>query len=551
MQVERRIGGAGTGKTAFVLDQMDRVCDEQKLVPGEIAFATFAKSGCIEMSERAGARWGLARDALPNFRTVHSLAYRALKVAQDEFLGDDSASLAWIGNQIGIDLAADVDDSGNTAYRPLNADDTDEVASLAIWNLARVTLRPVEELLTERLQAGERVPPADTIKYIVDRYESAKTIHGRRDYCDIVLAFAGIRMTLDGPRSCEPAGEAPEGLRAVFVDECQDNSALIDRAIMRLARTPGVGYVLLVGDPMQSIFESFAGASAKHFMGWQARESVMPKSFRCPAPILALGERCLREMDSGYWDRGITPADHSGRITQAGAPLDAIEEHLDLSKQTLILARCGYALQAYEEIFDDLGIPYSRETRHGDPDRQGFQAMWDLQSGKSTSGDAWQHAIDMIPVKHPHFGDLLVDGEKSAWLTGRRYDLDIFRPADLERAGCTPVLAAMICRGEWVQVLSPSKQEKARRWIDHARRHGAELATHPPVRLATIHSAKGLEADTVLLSTHSSRRVERGRDSSLLRHDEECRVNYVAVTRARSKLVIVEDGCRQRLVLPL
>lgn len=550
--IDRVIGGAGTGKTAMILEEMDRLRQEKGLQPADIAFATFTKSGCNVMAERAGRRWGYAPDALKNFRTVHSMAYRALGIDEEQLLTADGKSMEWIGTTIGIDLAAGTDESGAVVYSSLTPDADDEAASLAIWDLARVTLRAVDDILAERLQAGDSSPPLETIDYVVSRYESAKRAHDKVDFSDIVLRFAGIRMSLYGPKAGFPEeGDLPEGLRAVFIDECQDNSPLVDIALTRLAHTPGVERVLLVGDPMQSIFESFAGGSAKHFMAWRANQSVMAKTFRCPKPILELGERCLQDMTAGYWDRQIAPADHKGCIVQAGSAMDAIEEHLDLGEETLVLARCSYSLQAYAEILEDLGVPFSRVGRHEDPDTPGFSALWSLQSGSYIDPLDWVRAIELFPVRHERYGSLILHGDKSAWLEGTRsWHFDRITPADLEMAGCTSVLASIIRKGEWLPLLSQAKQESAKKWTSVAKRHGPELAARPKVRLATIHAAKGLEADTVLLSTESSGRVERGREMSPLRHDEECRVNYVAVTRAKKKLVIVEDGLRHRLILP-
>ena len=552
MRCEPVINGAGTGKTAMILEEMDRLRQEKGLSPDEIAFATFTKSGCNVMAERAGRRWGYAPDALRNFRTVHGMAYRALGIGKDQLIAGDSKSLEWIGKTIGIDLAAGTDESGSIVYRALTPDGDDEAASLAIWDLARVTLRAVDDILAERLQLGEPSPPRETIEYVVSRYESAKTAHGKVDYSDIVLRFAGISMSLYGPKAGRPPeGDLPEGIRAVFIDECQDNSALVDMALTRLASQPSVERVMLVGDPMQSIFESFAGGSSKHFLGWAAAQSVMPKSYRCPRQILELGERCLQEMHSGYWDRQISPADHTGRITQAGSAMDAIEEHLNLSEETLFLARCGYSLQTHAEILEDLGIPFSRVGRQEEPELLGFSALWNLQSGADIDPEDWTRAIELFPVRNKHLGTLVQEGEKTAWLEGNRYShFHLVGPANLEMAGCTSTLANIIRKGEWLPLLSRAKQESANKWIGVAKRHGPDLATRPRVRLATIHAAKGLEADTVILSTESSGRVERGRERSPLRHDEECRVNYVAVTRAKRKLVIVEDGLRERLILP-
>jgi superfamily I DNA/RNA helicase len=59
-----------------------------------------------------------------------------------------------------------------------------------------------------------------------------------------------------------------------------------------------------------------------------------------------------------------------------------------------------------------------------------------------------------------------------------------------------------------------------------------------------------MEGDLVILSTVSSKAVESSRHKLTDRHDEECRVNYVAVTRARENLLVVDDGGKFSLELP-
>jgi len=78
------------------------------------------------------------------------------------------------------------------------------------------------------------------------------------------------------------------------------------------------------------------------------------------------------------------------------------------------------------------------------------------------------------------------------------------------------------------------------------------LATKPPIRTGTINAAKGMEADTVVLSSTISRRIHdaQGIDSS--QHDEERRIEYVGVTRARRRLIVAtEQGADYRMRLPL
>jgi DNA helicase II / ATP-dependent DNA helicase PcrA len=69
------------------------------------------------------------------------------------------------------------------------------------------------------------------------------------------------------------------------------------------------------------------------------------------------------------------------------------------------------------------------------------------------------------------------------------------------------------------------------------------------VSLMTVHSAKGLEFDTVFLtgmeeSIFPYKGVDQGRGDSEEDHDEERRLAYVAITRARRRLVITHVGTR-------
>ncbi len=76
----------------------------------------------------------------------------------------------------------------------------------------------------------------------------------------------------------------------------------------------------------------------------------------------------------------------------------------------------------------------------------------------------------------------------------------------------------------------------AREFLLACRRRGESLTREPRVRIETIHGAKGLEADNVLLLTDLNARVRRGQEVNF---DAEQRVLYVAVTRARQALFLV------------
>jgi DNA helicase-2/ATP-dependent DNA helicase PcrA len=550
-RVERMIGGAGTGKTHAMLADMTRAREELGLEPEEIAFSTYTCNGREVMARRAAEAWGCSEDRLTvhgNFRTTHSTALRQTGVSKEQLITDNEASAEWIADRIGVDLGAGEDDDGGVMLAPKSRESNDAAYALNAWNLARNRLEKLDDILDEASERGDPVPSAATARAIVEKYEMAKRADDRVDFPDLLGKFAGFSFDVDGFSRRAPEGQTPEGVRMLCLDEAQDASALVDAACRRLAYAPGVERCLLVGDNFQSVF-SFGGGSAENFLSWDATQSVMPQSFRCPSPILALGEDCLKQMHHGYWDRQIAPASHDGYVDQAGNEVDAVAA-VQPHKSTLILARCRFTLRKYQRELSRRAIPFTMLGQRDSSSRRGFLALWRLANSEAVLGEDLGAAIEMIRKSSVGTGDLLEDGAKAAWKRGDYANWDIIRPFEIAHVGCLPKLIEMIARGHWLEALIDRHQGQAERWLESARHFGPDLATEPQVRLSTIHAAKGAEADTVFLSTESSGRIARNSARFPALHDEECRVAYVAVTRARERLVVVEDAGRNRLILP-
>lgn len=550
MIVERWIGAAGSGKTTLILDKLSEYRDSLGLSPEEIGCCTFTRAGRQEISERAAARWGCDVDRLTKngwFRTAHSIAHRQCKVGKDQLLeGQDGAE--WIGKAIGGTLSTKFDARSNAVSYVSVDGDNSAALSLRAWDIARAKGVSPDHVLSQWAAIGEQCPDRGMARSIIGRYEKAKKREDRLDYTDMIARFAGMRYDVDdGVRFVEPEGEVPEGMRVLAIDEAQDSSMLVDRVCRRLAESPSIEYVMLAGDPFQSI-HGFAGGDFNLFMGWEAEQFVMPRSYRCPQVVQQLGERCLRRMRNGYFERNVAPAGHDGRVIRCGS-VSAAVDRLDPSEPTLILGRCGFCLNPYEDYLKEHGIPYSWIDRaHSAVQAAAFEAFWSLQNGQTINHDSWQAAISMTQAR------LLKHGEKAAWKDGRRYnEVDIIRavPEDLDLAGAKPALWEMIASGRWPEALDKGMPDKASRWLRFAKKYGPEVASNPPVRLSTIHSAKGCEGDTVILSTTSSPAVESAKMNLPESHDEECRVEYVAVTRARRNLLIVDDGGFSKMGLPI
>jgi superfamily I DNA/RNA helicase len=549
--IQRAIGGAGTGKTRLILDRLSAAKREMRLSVDEIGFCTFTRAGRQEIADRAAEAWCVDVEALTGgwFRTAHSIAYRQCGIEEGQLIqgkdGDD-----WMSMVLGGTVNTRIDSRGEKTY-VAGGDDTIPIA-LRAWELARSTVKPLSHIVEAMVAAGEPCPSYREIESVIEKYERGKRTEGKVDYTDMIAKFAGVKFGLLGPEMVEPSGEAPENLRILAIDEAQDSSALVDLVCRRLAYSGRTERIWLCGDPYQSI-HGFAGGDYRHFLTWDAAESVMPQSFRCPDNVLRLGERCLRRMLSGYRDRGILPASHEGSVSSATCAEDAISR-LPTGESTLILGRCAFSLAEYEAVLASRGIPHCWiDKTHGVASLSAYQALWSLQHGQVATGEGWGNAVSMMGVNSKEFGPILARGEKAAWTSGRRTQIDLIRPTDedLAMAGAEPALVSLVREGRWHLAMEAKHRERTEQWLRTATKHGPDVASNPTVKLSTIHGAKGLEAENVILSSITSPRIERARMNLPESHDEECRIEYVAVTRARRNFIYVQDGFRYRMELPV
>lgn len=536
--VARLIGGAGTGKTTELLRLMEAALDTLGGDPLKLGFASFTRAARAEAVARAARAWEVDESLLSVrgwFRTVHSTVYRCLGVTNGQLITDKRADVEWLSEVLGVKLGTQMDDeAGRQSY----IGDPVTAAALNCWALCRSALMPLDEVVKRHRKVDDSVPDYAAIVRIAERYETAKRLHDRLDFTDMLLRFSGVGVSpTDGVYERTPEGDLPE-VSAWLFDEQQDASPLLDAACRRLVSAPTVRWCYVVGDPFQAIY-GFAGSSAECFLAWDASKvRTMPKSYRCPAPILELGEKCLRRMRRGYFDRGIAPADHNGSVHEV-SDMDDVVHRIDPNDDWLLIARTNYQANRLCAAMHKAQKPVRWATTSDGPTSRslGMQALYALSVGEPVTGVQWAKAQELLPQKTKDGHAMLVRGAKTQWKkpeTVSQWDL-IF-PSDLESVGATESLVASIKSGEWVGLVDDGLM-----WKRHADKWGAALASEPRVRVGTIHSVKGAEADNVALLTTTSTRVSRS-DEDDSQHDEECRIAYVAVTRARRNLWVINEG---------
>lgn len=536
MQIARLIGAAGSGKTTELLRIMEGALPKLGNDPLRLGFASFTRAARAEAVSRAASAWGVSPSMLDGqgwFRTVHSTAKRCLGIGPGQLIGDKTADIEWISNALGVKISTTLDEEvGRQKFVG-----GQEGAALNAWDHARNTLLPLDEVVRRARRLDDDVPDYAAVVRIAERYEAAKRVEDRLDFSDLLLRFSGLRVhPTDGVQRVEPEGDLPP-VSAWLFDEQQDASPLLDAACKRLVSAESVKWCYVVGDPFQAIF-GFAGSSAECFLGWPAeKERTMPKSYRCPKPILELGERCLRRMYRGYFDRGVAPADHEGRIfdTETDVPLTAARP----DEEWLFIARTNYEAGRLYASLHAAGKParWVKQPEGVTTRGQGLAALYALEKGKPVKGTEWGRAVELLPTVNKSKEPMLARGVKTGWAKRHADDWDVIFPNELEKVGATAPLIEKIRSGEWCSLV-----DRGQEWRRHAERWGTELASNSRIRVGTIHSVKGMEADNVALLTTTSRRVEQSREDCHAQHDEECRIAYVGVTRARRNLYVINEG---------
>ena len=526
------IGGAGTGKTTRLLESVAKMLARGQ-DPYSIGFISFTNAATDNALRRAACQFGFDEKAIRRdgwFRTLHSFCYRLLNIKAGQILAEDSAAgRKWFSEKMGY--------TPGESKGPF--DKSSEEIILAFWDVCRQRLEPWP-VTWARCGRLIPIPALDRASDIIERYEQAKRLDNLSDFTDLLGRFSGVRFDTGeaGHLDTCPEGWLPS-LDSIIIDEAQDNSPLMDRCLRRLADDSR--FAILAGDPFQSIFQ-FSGSDASLFQAWpREKYEVMPQSHRCPARILELGERCLTHT-RGYWDRKIAPRQEPGRIDSEYHPLPLVSK-IDVRESWLLLARTNYGLSKFTSQLRREGIPYimrdggsswAAPTRNGE-----IYSLLMLEQRKPITEPEWGDILKLkdLPVK---FGDetFLTHGTKAAWkkreLTDELANLDC-----LEKWGATEALRNRIGNGTWRQFI-PFADEYCRAVL----KYGHKAVSEPRILVSTIHSAKGLEADNVALLTTTSRIVEMGRDDPDQR-DEEHRLAYVGVTRAKKSLTVIDEPSEQ------
>ena len=418
-----------------------------------------------------------------NIGTLHSLCYRMAGLNRGRVI--DNRKLEDYAEYSGIEIKLErIKEDGSTEEL------TDGERAYAIYGLARA--RGEDPMAVYEQQKD---PPGNPIwfKYYMRTYDKWKETYGFVDFTDMLHLGAEI--------IADDATDMPIDL--LVVDEAQDLSEMQWRVVRALARR-ATNYII-AGDDDQAIF-AWAGADPAGMpmflkSNGDAKPVVLGQSYRLPAEIKNAAEKLIHQIP-GRVDKPFAALEgHDGKVVIGTRVIEMIDD-----RDTLILYRNHSLRQNFEPELIDLGIPYVNLNGRPSPLKSAIAAL--IQN------------IETVPSLT--FVDRSLAWGLDKWWSRRDQDrLDDHEIDVLEFVG---------------------RANYDNRVIFYLRQlmkeYGTLSAVEPKVRISTIHGSKGREADHVILLNSTTANSLEGWEED---RENEIRVWYVGMTRARHQLTIIED----------
>jgi DNA helicase-2/ATP-dependent DNA helicase PcrA len=276
------IAGAGSGKTRTLVYRVAYLV-EQGIPPESILLLTFTRRSAQEMLRRAtsildercrrvagGTYHGFANQVLR--RNAKHLEYSNQFTITDR--GDANDLMGILRTEGGFET------EGKRFPR----------ADLLINLISKEinTHRPLEELLEE--EYPQFLDDLKAITTLRDRYAERKKAQNVMDYDDLLVNLK--RLLMEHPRVRQRLGST---YRYIMVDEYQDTNRLQAQIAALLAADHG--NIMVVGDDAQSIY-SFRGANFRNIMDFpkifaDCETILLEQNYRSSQPILDLGNAIL------------------------------------------------------------------------------------------------------------------------------------------------------------------------------------------------------------------------------------------------------------------
>jgi superfamily I DNA/RNA helicase len=488
MAITKVFGPPGSGKTTFLLNVVQQELADNTH-PTKVGYFSFTKKAANEARDRAIEKFPHLRPDtdFPWFRTLHSLAYRCLGIGTKDMMTPDNYREFAKEAGIEINVGMGEDDFMVQADNPI----LNEV------NIARIKGLDLKTHYNQSKMDLEWFH----FEYVERAYRHYKQSHALLDFTDLLE-----HVLLEPDR-------LPK-LDALIIDEAQDLSRLQWRLVEQLALR--AQRCFLAGDDDQAVY-TWAGADVASFLGFTGNVKVLDQSYRVPSKIHALANKVVTRIK-----------ERQPKVWKAREEVGAINYYNDFHQvdishgNWLILAAANYMLTDMHDWIKSQGLLFER---HGQRSVSENILMAVLGWEKLRKGGEVPFPVVKMIYKYMD-GDLIKHGHKMLRTadTTAMYTLFLLK----EKHG-------LLSEEIWHKVLTKISEDR-RDYLISLLRRNTKLTGHVPIKLSTIHGAKGGEADNVLLLSDLSTKFAKDYDKN---SDDINRLLYVGITRAKQTLHIV------------
>lgn len=590
--VYKVIGAPGTGKTTRVVgnpelpDVTSLVMENLEEYPFEDQMiVTYTNAGVDEAAERLEKILDTPRYRINNrVVTIHAQCFRTLGVDRDQVV-------RWwhkqrFCNEYDLKYGRDSDDGDI-----MSADHDEGHALFQIYEWCKnnmVALEDWEECPAE-------YPGTDDPRYLMEEWEKYKAKGGQDNDTAELIQFCDMieRTVLQGQKMLHDEGfpnifsSGPDDpmetfkqtrhidrfdqekwrgrgpfidTRVLYVDEVQDLYPL--QWAWYLMQKLVCEKVYIGGDDDQTIY-GWAGANPDFMLDEEGDFEVLDRTYRIPADIWGVCDNVISQVDKRQ-DKDVTPHGDGGEVYKMIAPPHSqIMQHI-VEGECMILFRANYMIDEFRNSLHEFGIPYRNMSTYD----TWSDDLVTLRDGLAKIEDGEEkissEEVDVM-VDHANRECTSCNGNgcKSCGYSGEESLL-----ADDNGYGATesslnklggisaervdeifdlthPYRSEHLTANNFISQTSELNYYEKQAILGNFNQRYTDL--YPDrVRIGTIHSAKGKEAETVILALDSTQRIienmledTRDRPGKNI-NDAERRVYYVGMTRASEKLILAQ-----------
>lgn len=484
------LGPPGTGKTHRLLNTVEECL--KSTPPNEIIYLAFTRKAATEAASRAAERFNLTPDQLPWFRTIHSLAFHQLGWRKDRMMA--ARDYVEIARELGLFLTLKAVSPDGTFHAQSRGDRMMHMIAMSRAMMMRLSeywaMNPDEDIQWEDLDLLDR-----TIK-------AHKQEAGKRDFADLLDMYY------------EEATVPPH--QYLFVDEAQDLSRHQWIVIEKIAKETGKR-IYVAGDDDQAIFR-WAGADVNRLIELPGQITVLNQSRRVPVSVAMIAEKVVERIEHRV-EKQWHPTTDEGEVIHV-----TDVDQIDMGEGAwMLLARNVYLLERFSQHCVQMGYPF--DSQGPSPVRSGLLGpivAWEnLRKGRKVRASECKQIYDLISKKVKYGYKRVMDNADDNLMLSME---DLHQRYGLE----TDLL--------WHTALDRIPEEE-REYFIAALRRGEKLLKEPRIKISTIHGVKGGEAENVVLMTDMATRTHREFQDN---PDDEHRVWYVGITRAKRRLYIMQ-----------